>query len=575
MERPNDIQSIFGECINSPGFLLDNVSLFNMSYKEIIRSKRAQRDSNFKKEWLIPEDQLPDAFVKDVLDFPESSGFLTPAEIEITRTNAVDILENIKFKKWSAYEVAFAFGHRATIAHQLTNCLTEVFFEEGLQTAKELDEYYEKTGQLKGPLHGLPISLKDNLNIKGYSSSIGIVAYAVDPPAFEEESSIVTILRDLGAVFYVKTNVPVALLLPDTDNHIWGPCVNPLNRSLSPGGSSGGEAALIALRGSPVGAASDIGGSIRIPASFVNCFGLKPTFGRMPIYGSRSGVPGYESISSVNGPISTSLKGIELYTKSLVDAEPWRLDPRTVTIPWRNIELPKTLKFAILKDDGVLRPDPAISRALEFTEKKLLEHGHEIIEWYPEDLAEFQSIAIGLFSSDGGKAIQAALDVTGEPQLPQFKLFGEIKDIQVSDLWKLQNKKLILIKRFLERWNATAERTSDGKIIDAIISPITPYTGVKSQATLKHFNYHVCYNLTDYTVGTIPVLRTDREIDGLGDVVARTPEEVEHFSEYNPEFLHGASASIQIIGRKFEEEKVIELMKIVSKAVGTNKYWGN
>ena len=137
------------------------------SYLEISVNKRQERDSKLFPEWLIPEDKLPGADVKNVLAWPVTSGFLSLEEIEITESSARFILESIKNRKWTAYQVALAFCHRASIAHQLVNCLSEVFFAEGLAQAKELDAYYEETGELKGPMHGLPISLKDNLNVIG------------------------------------------------------------------------------------------------------------------------------------------------------------------------------------------------------------------------------------------------------------------------------------------------------------------------------------------------------------------------------------------------------------------------
>ena len=144
-----------------------------------------------------------------------------------------------------------------------TNCLSEVCFERGLQMARKLDEHMARTGTPVGPLHGLPISLKDNFNLAGLDSTVGFVSHIGD--AAEHDSTLAQLLADAGAVFYVKTNVPTAMMIAESVNNVFGRTVNPLNRRLTSGGSSGGESALIAFKGSPWGVGTDIGGSVSKP----------------------------------------------------------------------------------------------------------------------------------------------------------------------------------------------------------------------------------------------------------------------------------------------------------------------
>jgi hypothetical protein len=101
-----------------------------------------------------------------------------------------------------------------------TNCLTVTMFDAALAHAKKLDEHFASTGKTVGPLHGLPVSLKDNFNIPGYPSSVGFTSWALEP--MQQESTIVTILRELGAVAYVKTNVPTAMMIAETVNNCYG-----------------------------------------------------------------------------------------------------------------------------------------------------------------------------------------------------------------------------------------------------------------------------------------------------------------------------------------------------------------
>jgi len=101
-----------------------------------------------------------------------------------------------------------------------TNCLTVTMFDDAIQRAKELDEHYKQTGKTVGPLHGLPISLKDNFNIVGKTSTTGFCAWADEP--MQKDSTIVTMLRELGTVAYVKTNVPTAMMIAESVNNCYG-----------------------------------------------------------------------------------------------------------------------------------------------------------------------------------------------------------------------------------------------------------------------------------------------------------------------------------------------------------------
>lgn len=539
------------------------------TYKAIAERKVKERDAKFKKEWLIPESDLPSQDVNDVTNWINKSGFLSEEEIAITETDAPGIISNIKEKKWTSFQVASAFCHRASIAHQLTNCLSEVFFDECLEQALELDEYQKQHNDVKGPLHGLPISLKDNLNIKGQPTTVGIVNFCYNPPQFDEDATIVKILRELGAVFYVKTNVPVAMMMPETTNHIYGNTTNPLNRKLSAGGSSGGEVALISLKGSVLGIGSDIGGSLRIPASFTNMYTLRPTFGRFPTYGSRSGLPGLESVNSVNGPISGSLSTLELYCKTIIDQEPWLHDPKVNEITWRPVQFTSPLNFAILVDDLQVRPTPPIRRGVNLVKDLLIKNGHEVIDWEPTHHLRLSQIITQFFTSDGGIHVKRETEKTGEPFFPYMKMYGTTPEMTVSELWKLHSERTTLIKDYLERWNATCKKTKNGKPIDAIIMPATPFAGSPNGKFHDYVGYTSPFNVLDYAVGIFPVTRADKDLDPVDPkpetFYTSTDEKV--WGDYNPEESHGGAVALQMVGRKYQEEKVIEMMKLVTKLI--------
>jgi amidase len=136
----------------------------------------------------------------------------------------------------------------------------------------------------------------------------------------------------------------------ETYNNVWGYTPNPYNTAYGAGGSSGGEGALLALRGSPLGVGTDIGGSIRMPAAICGIYGLKPAGGRFSSLGLKAGLPGQEAIKSVSGPMSADLDSLELYAKVILAAKPWERDPAVNTLPWQNVELPEKLAFGMCSE---------------------------------------------------------------------------------------------------------------------------------------------------------------------------------------------------------------------------------
>lgn len=210
-------------------------------------------------KWRIPQSAIDSAPAD--LTGPFIQQFLSPSEVQITETPATGILERTTTGKWTAVSVAEAFSHRAAMAHQLTSCLSEVLFGPALDHAARLDAHMSAHGGPVGPLHGLPISLKDSVDVAGAGTALGFTSWAAagSPPA-SQDAVIAAALRRQGAVTHAKTAVPQASFAGETFGAVSGYVVNPLRRdALSVGGSSGGEAALLALRGSVLGLGTDIG----------------------------------------------------------------------------------------------------------------------------------------------------------------------------------------------------------------------------------------------------------------------------------------------------------------------------
>ena len=217
-----------------------------VSWKDKAEEKRKAQAASIPLGWRLKS--IPQDF-KDSRPVIESSGILSPSELKITNTiDAAIICGNIQLKVWTSEAVATAFCKRAAAAQQLIGCCTELFFDKAITDAKALDEYLDKHGHTIGPLHGLPISLKDSYEIKGQDTTLGWVGLIGQPASGDSLS--VRQLKELGAIIYCKTNVPQSLMMSDSYNHVFGQSVNALNRQLISGGSSGGEGAIVGAHGS-------------------------------------------------------------------------------------------------------------------------------------------------------------------------------------------------------------------------------------------------------------------------------------------------------------------------------------
>lgn len=154
--------------------------------------------------------------------------------------------------------------------------------------------------------------------------------------------------------------------------------LNPFNPELTCGGSSGGEGALIALKGSPIGPATDIGGSIRAPAAFNGLYGIRPSSSRISRRGARTTVPGQISIRTSAGPLCHSMEDLKMFTKVMFEDTKSHIDGTSVPLPWKHIEAPvQRLRLGYFEFDGVCMPHPPILRGLRETAAKLKEAGHE------------------------------------------------------------------------------------------------------------------------------------------------------------------------------------------------------
>ncbi len=155
----------------------------------------------------------------------------------------------------------------------------------------------------------------------------------------------------------MKTNLPISLLSFESSNDVWGRCTNPHNSKYSPGGSTGGESALLAFGGGRIGIGSDVAGSVRVPAHFSGIYSLRCSTGRWPKMGAMTSMPGQEGIPSVFSPMARTLEDLVHFSKSVISMEPWKYDHSVHPIEWQGdqeqeIKEKEVLKVGVLRTDG-------------------------------------------------------------------------------------------------------------------------------------------------------------------------------------------------------------------------------
>ncbi|KAL2072199.1 hypothetical protein VTL71DRAFT_11542 [Oculimacula yallundae] len=547
------------------------------TWQEICSAKREKRDNSIPQEWRIPNLDILKTETH-LLELSTTCGVLTENEIRITSDyDAVGIVEAIRQKVFTAEAVTTAFCKRAAVAQQLTNCLTEIFFEEAIETAKSLDQArLEHPDRPLGPFFGLPISLKDAFKLLGKDATIGMT-YWVDKPA-TQDSSLVTLLKSLGAVLYCKTNVPLTMMTADSDNNVFGRTLNPHNTNLTAGGSTGGEGALIALRGSLLGVGTDIAGSIRIPSSCNGIYGFKASSHIIPTTGQQDPAPpGIVGINPSVGPMATSIRSCQYFMKTIMEADPTTVDAMALDIPWidrKPVQSP--LRIGLIADDSLYTPSPPMRRALQEAVEKLTAAGQTIVPIQLPNVLRNLLLIIGLFTVDGSKYVVDLIESTGEPLVPSVLKSGltGVPPKSLEEYLHLNHQRNLAVAEFHKLWH-------DNKL-DVILTLPAPHTAVPLDEW-KAITYTVLYNLYDSPACVIPVGKVSpqdvkddlckygeedkKNYDLCKDPSLQTTElggtVLTYFPDTGPEDYAGAPTTIQLVGRKQRDEELTNIAVFV------------
>lgn len=498
--------------------------------------------------------------------------------------SASQMLAGLATKEFSSVELTEALIARIEAHDAVLNAMPIRLFEQARAQAIAADEARAR-GE-GGPLCGLPISVKENLELVGTDATCGLTQLRNQPA--REDAVVVASLRRAGAVILGKTNVPQLLLAQETDSPVYGRTQNPWNLERSPGGSSGGEGAAVAAGFSPLGIGTDIGGSIRIPAHFCGIFGLKPTVDRWSNRGSVGGIPGQEIVRSQVGPLARSTADLALAMASLSITEMAEADPRVP--PFELGSPPKDLKgmrIGWYDTDGFLDPTAACRRAVAEARTSLEAAGATLVPITPPDAGEIIYLWLAAMSGDGGEtmgarmgrdapipALKAARTLQRLPgavrraMAPTLQLMGEqrvarlmrvVGEKSVADLWQLTARRTALLRAEFDAWRAAD--------VQAVICP------AHSTAAMPHGDsgeyilgtgYLFRYSLCNFPAGVVPVTRVRAQevaAEGAGaDRVERLQVRIDRAAV-------GLPVGVQVVGRPWQEATVLGVMAAIEADV--------
>lgn len=504
------------------------------------------------------------------------------SEETLTRLSAVELAALIARRDISSLEAVQAHIARIEEVNPRLNAVVVRRYEQACAEAKAADERLDR-GEPPAPLLGVPLTIKESLDLEGTPSTAGLPSRA--GVLADQDDPYVAALRAAGAIVVGKTNVSQLLLYVESDNPLYGRTNNPWNLERSCGGSSGGQAAIIAAGGSPLGLGTDIGGSLRSPATFCGIASLKPTAGRLPDQGRYSMPIGQRAIVSQVGVLARRVEDVALGLRVLdedpaVPAEaPVPLgDPRAVDISRLNV--------GYYVEDGTFKVAPAVRRAVLLAAELVRDCGAQVTQWAPPDVHQAQDLFFRILSADGARGIKrllgrdkrdpriATLELLAARSRPvlfvldrllraagQSGLASSLHNFGYRDTdhyWQVVEDQLAYRQRFQR-----ALEQADGGPFDVLLCPacaLPAFTHGSARELVTAGAYAPLYNVLGYPAGVVPLTRV-RPGEDLGrpqsrDMVEEAARKVEVGSA-------GLPVGVQVVARPWREHVALAVMSVL------------
>lgn len=436
---------------------------------------------------------------------------------EIIYASATRLARAIRERQVSSEEVVDAYLKRIAAINLAVNAVVQVRADEARAEAREADRALAR-GENLGPLHGVPVTIKDTYDVAGMICTCGTggrAAYVA-----QQDAIAVSRLREAGAIVLGLTNLPELLLAYESDNLVYGRTNNPYDLSRTPGGSSGGEAAAIAAGCSPLGLGTDSGGSIRVPAHFCGVAGLKPTWGRIPLTGLFPPPVGISARIRHAGPLARYVEDLALALPILTGTD-WH-DATVIPMPLFEAQENDfaTLQVAFYTDNGLAASTPETVHTVHKVAQVIAEAGASVEEARPAYIEQSLDLMSRVFGASGSGGMAGLLQMIGtttySPLLQQFvaavqpyvpTTAADLGGMMTSwDQWRN------MMLPFLQRY-------------DVLLSPVTATPALPhgtSFENLAGFSYAMTHSLTGWPV---VVVRGGTSPEGLpiGVQVAARP----------------------------------------------------
>jgi fatty acid amide hydrolase len=444
----------------------------------------------------------------------------------------------------------------------------------------------ESAGTLEAlpPLHGLPITVKENVEIAGTASTLGVEKRR-DAVA-TTDAVTVELARRAGAFVLGKTNVPQTLLSMESTNFLFGTTNNPWALDRTPGGSSGGEAAAIASGASVLGIGTDIGGSLRIPAAYTGLATIKPSLHRWSNRGSVGLLLGQEIVRSQIGPIARDAADVALFLRALDTPLHARRDPEVPPMPIGDPAAVSLagLRVGVYEDDGFFTPCASSKRAVHQAAQALERAGAILVPFAPPRSDEHYLVLACAVTADGlatldawigedrviapvalnrrlartpprvRRALSKALGLVGERRIA--KTLAAVGERDVASYWRLAHERTSMQRGELDRWN---ELALDCVLCPATATPAAPHgsTADFTPAAAYTTRYNVL-NLPAGVVSVTTVRPNETERPERSDRLDKRAVTIQRGSA-------GLPIGVQIVGRPYREDVVLTVMLHVER----------
>ena len=413
---------------------------------------------------------------------------------EIIYSSATELARAIVEKEVSSEEVVNAHLARIEEANPKLNAVVRLTADAARARAREADAALAR-GDTWGPLHGVPVTIKDAFETAGVVSVGGTRGRAGYVP--QEDAAGVARYKSAGAVVLGKTNVPEVSFAFESDNLVYGQTKNPYDLTRTPGGSSGGEAAAIASGMSPLGLGSDAGGSIRVPAHFCGIAGIKPTSGRTPRTGHFPPMGGLlDSIWQI-GPLARRVEDLALALPLLCGTD-WR-DPTVAPVPLGDPSETdvKSLRVAFHTDNGIVAPTKDIAATVGEVARALADAGAEVVEARPPVPDNAYEMLLGLYGADGGAGLRMMLMLSGTDETHALMT----RLLEVLGTSNMTTAELVGLVFRLDQWRGAM--LSFMRDYDLILCPPCARTAMPHGTTFDEdnqlvFSYTMIYNMTGW-----------------------------------------------------------------------------